>query len=286
MKRSTVAVLLASAVLLCLPGQLAAQAPAAGGDAITHELRLNDGSRMFGRVAAESAEEVVFETHSGVMLTTRRDQIASLRRVEGELHRGEFRPADPNHTRLFFGPTGRALPRGQVYFGVYEFLLPFVQVGVTDRISVGGGTPLVFFFDEEGFDRPFWLTPKVQVFNGQTVQASVGVFQGFGGGSSAGIAYGVVTGGSKIGSVTGGVGVAYNSDGDRTVIMMAGGDRQVTRNVKLVTENYVWQSGAGIVSGGVRFFGERMSADVALGVPIGGDAGGFAFPVVNFVYLF
>ena len=58
------------------------------------------------------------------------------------------------------------------------------------------------------------------------------------------------------------------------------------RRVKLVTENYVWQSGAGIVSAGVRFFGERMSADVALGVPVGGDAGGFAFPVVNFVYLF
>lgn len=278
---------LLASVLLSLPASSSAQAPRDADAAVTHELRLKDGSRMFGRITAESDAEVVFETHAGVVVTTRRDQIASLRRVEGELRDGEFRPVDPNHTRLFFGPTGRALPRGQVYFGVYEFVLPFVQVGVTDRISIGGGTPLIFFFDDDdGFDRPFWITPKVQVFGGERVQASVGVFQGFGGGMSAGIAYGVVTGGSKAGSVTGGAGLAYNSDGDRTVVVMAGGDRQVGRHVKLVTENYVWQSGTGIISAGVRFFGDRLSADVALGMPVGEDGGGFAFPVVNFVYVF
>ena len=285
MKQTIVPVLLALA-LFSVPGPSLAQSAMASDESVTHELRLKDGSRMFGRVTAESAGEVVFETHSGVTVTTSREHIASLRRVEGELRNGEFRPADPNHTRLFFGPTGRALPRGQVYFGVYEFVLPFVQVGVTDRFSIGGGTPLVFFFEEEGFDRPFWITPKFQVFSGGRVQASVGVFQGFGGGTSAGIAYGVVTGGSKTASLTGGLGLAYSADGDRNVIVMAGGDRQVGRHVKLVTENYVWQSGSGIVSGGVRFFGERMSADVALGVPVGEGVGGFAFPVVNFVYVF
>ena len=36
---------------------------------------------------------------------------------------------------------------------------------------------------------------------------------------------------------------------------------------------------------GVRFFGDRLSADVALGVPVGlGET--FAFPVINFVYNF
>lgn len=273
-------------VLFSAAAPIGAQAADGAEPTVTHELRLKDGSRMFGRVRAESETDVVFETYSGVTVTMRREQIASLRPVEGQLRNGEFRPADPNDTRLFFGPTGRALPRGQVYFGVYEFLLPFVQVGVTDRISIGGGTPLVFFFEDEGFDRPFWITPKVQVFGGRRVQASVGAFQGFGGGTSAGIAYGVVTGGSRTGSVTGGLGVAYSADGDRTVIMMAGGDRQVGRHVKLVTENYVWQSGNGIVSAGVRFFGERLSADVALGVPVGEEMGGFAFPVVNFVYVF
>lgn len=38
-------------------------------------------------------------------------------------------------------------------------------------------------------------------------------------------------------------------------------------------------------TGGVRFFGERLSADLGLAVPLGaGEL--FAFPVVNFVYVF
>ena len=66
---------------------------------------------------------------------------------------------------------------------------------------------------------------------------------------------------------------------------LVGGERRASRHVAFVTENYIWKGGQGIVSGGVRFFGERLSADVGLGVPLGtGDR--FALPVVNFVYVF
>lgn len=275
------AVLALSVVPTCATAQTADPLAAP----VTHELRLRDGSRVYGRVETESAAEVVFDTASGVRLTARRDQILSLRKVEGRFVDGEFQTADPNTTRLFFGPTGRSLPKGQTYLGVYEFLLPFVQVGVTDRFSIGGGTPLVFGFGEDGFDRPFWITPKLQVFNGRLAQVSVGAFQGFGNGASAGIAYGVATVGGLAGSMTGGVGVAYDDAGDRSYVIMVGGDRPVRRNMKFVTENYVWGSGTGIISAGVRFFGERMSADLALATPIG-DGGGFVLPVVNFMYLF
>ena len=47
----------------------------------------------------------------------------------------------------------------------------------------------------------------------------------------------------------------------------------------------MWKEGHGIASGGVRFFGERLSADLALAFPIGANEF-FGFPVVNFVYLF
>jgi hypothetical protein len=279
-------VLILSALLSTFGADLAwAQPLPAGEPVVTYELRLRDGSRAFGRVASETETEVVFETASGVLLRAERAQIVSLRRVDGEFRDGEFLPADPNATRLFFGPTGRSLPKGQVYLGVYEFLMPFVQVGVTDRFSLGGGTPLVFGFDDDGFDRPYWVTPKLQVYNGRKAQVAVGAFQGFGGGSSAGIAYGVVTTGGATGSLTGGAGIAYSDSGDRGAVVMVGGDRQIRRNMKFVTENYIWKSGNGVVSGGVRFFGERLSADLALAVPVG-YGGGFVLPVVNFVYLF
>ena len=285
MNPTTAAILLAIAVSIW-PHQLAAQTAVPSEPLVTHELRLHDGSRAYGRISSESDTEVVFETASGVMLTPRRDQIVSLRPVKGLLRDGEFQPADPNNTRLFFGPTGRSLPKGQTYLGVYEFLMPFVQVGVTDRFSIGGGTPLVFGFEDDGLDRPFWVTPKLQVFNGRRAQVAIGVFQGFGGGASAGIAYGVATTGGAAGSITGGVGLAYDDDGDRAAVVMVGGDRPMRRNMKFVTESYVWGSGNGIVSAGVRFFGDNLSADLALAAPIGDELGGFVFPVVNFVYLF
>ena len=43
---------------------------------------------------------------------------------------------------------------------------------------------------------------------------------------------------------------------------MIGGERQFRRNMKLITENYLWKGGQGVVTGGVRFFGERLSADI------------------------
>ena len=258
-------------------------AQVAEGRAEVHELVLRDGSRLFGSIERETDTEVVFRTHSGATVTARRVDIVSLKLVKGRVEQGEFLRTDMHRSRLFFAPTGRSLEKGQVSVGVFEFLAPFVQVGVTDRFSVGGGTPLVIGLDE-GY-RPFWFTPKYQVINAQKFQAAVGVLQVVTtDGDSAGIAYGVSTFGNSDNALTVGGGVAYASD-DRGGVVMVGGEGRVRNNLKLITENYVWSGGDGILSGGVRFLGERLSADLALAFPIGtGDF--FAFPVVNFVYVF
>ena len=176
------------------------------------------------------------------------------------------------------------MARGQTYLGVYEFLMPFVQIGVTDRVSIGGGTPLLFGFDDG--DRPFWITPKVQIVKSSSTDVAVGVFQVFNGsGDGGGVACAVSTSGTARGSFTIGGGMAYGNSGGRSGMVMVGGERQVRRNLKLMSENYLWKDGNGVASAGVRFFGERLSADLALGFPIGSDEF-FAFPIVNFVYVF
>lgn len=191
--------------------------------------------------------------------------------------------ADPNPTRLFFGPTARPLARGAVYLGVYEVVIPFVQVGVTDRISVGGGTPLVF---GGGGQRPFWFTPKVTVVARERTQASVGVMHIANvDGDSLGIGYGVVTVGTRDSAITIGGGLAYSRYGDTSPpIVMVGGEHRVHRNVKLVSENYV-TDGGGIASAGVRFMSGKLSADLALAAPIGVDEV-VVFPMVNVVWAF
>lgn len=270
-----------------LPGEAGAGVPAPESveqEITLYELVLRDGSRLYGTIEREDSSEVVFKTQSGASVTAGRADIQTLRKVTGTLAKGEFMPPDPNATRLFFAPTGRSLRRGQTYLGVYEFVMPFVQVGVTDRFSIGGGTPLVFGLDEG--ERPFWITPKLQIAKTSSTDVAVGVLHAFNaGGDGGGVAYVVGTSGTSRGSFTAGGGLAYGNDGGRSGIVMLGGERQLRRNLKVMSENYIWKNGNGVASGGVRFFGERLSADLAIGFPIGTDEF-FAFPIVNFVYLF
>ena len=265
------------------PPAIVIAVPAAGE---TQQLELKDGTRAIGRVESTNGERFTFRTVSGVAMEVDRAMVQAIGPVTGHLVNGEFWPADPNPTRLFFAPTGRSLKRGESYFGVYEILLPFVQYGITDRLSIGGGTPLVFGSN----DLPFWVTPKVQIYKARSTEVSLGVLHFFNVGDyNLGIAYGVVTTGSADSAVTVGAGYAYErsgEDGDDggSPLVMVGGERRVSRRIKLVTENYVFNDG-GLVSGGVRFLGERLSVDLGLVSPIG--VGEFvAVPIINFVWKF
>lgn len=249
------------------------------------ELVLRDGTRAAGRVERIEGGRVLFRTTAGAEISVETGQIAAVRSLAGEMAGGEYRRADPNPTRLFFGPTARSVPAGTGYLGVFEILLPFVQVGLTDRFSLGGGTPLIF---GEETAHPFWLTPKVQLLRTGRTQAAVGAFwlanvdDGTGG-----VVYGVVTRGRADAAITVAAGYALATDMDDAeggAVLLLGGERRVSRGLKLITENYLW-SGGGLAGAGIRLLGERLSADLGLVAPLGVGAA-FAFPVVNFVWRF
>lgn len=252
---------------------------------VTQELALRDGTRAIGRVESVADGHVVFRTTAGVMMEVSADQVLSVRLVRGTVVAGVFRPADPNPTRLFFGPTGRSTAAGSGYVGVYQIALPFVQVGVTDRFSVGAGTPLFF---GGGSEHPFWVTPKLQVVSTPRAQAAVGVMHFLNvDEGNLGVAYGVATFGGADSALTAGAGYAYETSSgaiDGAAVGMIGYEHRISRRAKFVTENYVF-SGGGFSMAGLRFLGERLSADLGLVVPIGSDTF-FVFPMVNFVWQF
>lgn len=251
---------------------------------VVHELKLNDGSALIGRVESVAGGRFVFRTTSGVAMTIETATVRSLKPFTGRVVNGELWHDDPNPTRLFFTPTGRSLKTGEAYFGVYEILLPFVQVGITDRFSIGAGTPLIF----GGVEHPFWVTPKVQLMETRSTAMSAGVMHFFNiDDASIGIAYGVVTQGNTDHAVTVGLGYSYARSDDEDAgsgVLMLGGERRVSRRIKLVTENYVFKGG-GFVSGGLRFFGEKLSADIGLVAPLFEDDT-FVFPMINIVRKF
>jgi hypothetical protein len=250
-------------------------------EGLTQRLTLTDGSQIYGRVESKEADAIVFRSVSGVAITVTPSDILDLRVVAGRIVSGEFLPVDSHNTRLLFAPTARSLRRGEGYVGFYEAVLPFVQVGVTDRFSMGGGTPLFF---GGGGSRPLWLTPKLQVLAHEKAQAAIGVIHFHFDDVDGGIGYGVTTLGPAEKATTLGVGYAYSSEDGGSPILMIGGEYRATRRIKWITENWIWRGGNGFVSGGIRFLGERLSADVGLVVPLVDEP--FAFPLVSFAWSF
>lgn len=175
--------------------------------------------------------------------------------------RDPLSPEDVSDTRLMIGSTARALGRGEVYVDLLSLFLPSVQVGVSDRVSVGVGTAIIPFVVAPG--RAMWFTPKVQVYRGQRTQAAIGLIHSAVFGVQGGLAYGVITRGSSDAAVTVGLGVPYvggRVDGSRPSTLI-GGERRVNARVKLVTENYVMR-GLTMFSGGVRVVRQRRTVDV------------------------
>jgi hypothetical protein len=67
-------------------------------------------------------------------------------------------------------------------------------------------------------------------------------------------------------------------------VLMLGGSTRVSRHTSLITENYVYSGNASnaFVSYGVRFFGEKLSVDLAFVNVLGRDSHPI-FPGIPFV---
>ncbi len=104
--------------------------------------------------------------------------------------------------------------------------------------------------------------------------------------SSLGILYGVSTFGSLDHSFTFGLGYGYVEDelADKPMIVL-GGETRTSRSVSLVTENWIVpELDNPIISFGLRFFGEKLSADFAIIFPMEEEV--TIFPYIDFVYKF
>ena len=77
-------------------------------------------------------------------------------------------------------------------------------------------------------------------------------------------------------------------DTAENAILLLGGETQMSNSVKLLTENWIpLDADIANLSFAIRFFGEKLAADLGFISPVGSDMEGFPFiPMVNFVYNF
>lgn len=257
-------------------------------------IRLRDGSSIVGRVVAATPDTVRFASAVGT-LTIPREYVTELREVERSAVRsGEVWVANPNATRLLFAPTGRMLAKGEGYFNdTYLFFLN-VQGGITSRFTLGGGLSIVPF--GEFSDNVFFVTPKVGVVASPKFNLAIGGLAGYVGGladegetANLGVLYAVGTFGSPDASVTIGTGLAYaGGQFADTPVAMLGAEKRIGRRVSFVTENYLLpnEEVPSILSYGLRFFGEKLSVDLALWNMPGEDAVFPGIPYVAFSVVF
>jgi hypothetical protein len=289
-------------VALLLAAPLAvAQVPAD----TTHleRIELVDGSTLVGVVIAETATDLTLRTSGGLEVTVPLGQVRRRVSFAGRIEGGRVVVYDPNRTRLLFTPTARALGAGEGYLAVYQIFLPFVAFGITDEVSLAGGTVLF----PEAFGRVLYLAPKATLIDRGDLAVAIG---GIGFGvfmdderTTFGLGYGVVTYGGLERSVTAGAGFAF-AEGDVAsgAVLTLGGELQLSNSVKLLTENYLipfresYYDGRvrertryePVLSAGVRFFGQRLAVDLAgiTSPELIGDSTFPFFPWVGFAYNF
>lgn len=250
-------------------------------------LTTRDGSVRIGQILGLSDKSVRFGTRIDETFIPY-EEIKSIRTVpRSSMRKGEYWAENSNSTRLFFGPTGRMLKKGQGYFADHYIFFPTVVVGITDNVTMGGGMSV--FPGVGPSNQIFSFTPKIGVKAGEDLHLAAGAlmmrWSWEGDPESVGIFYGVATYGSPDGSLTVGMGYGYeNGNLAERPMVMIGGEKRLSRRTAFVTENWLIPGAdQPLISYGVRFIGEQITVDFALLNTIGEGASLPGVPYIDFV---
>ena len=291
-----------SAPPLPSPAQ-AAEVPGAG--IVT--VRLKDGSSLRARIVAEDESGLKIVTAGGMAMEIKRASVARIERGGEDTPR----PSDSNYTRLLFSTTGRPLGKGEGYFSDHYVIFPGVAYGLTDNISVGGGLSVVPGLGLS--DQLYYGTARVGKQFSEGVAVSGGALVARGGDGETetlGLGFVMATFGKPDKSLTVGGGVArtvseeyygeytergwqgnFSNKAYYTPVVMVGGTARLSPRLALVSENWLvlsedFRLSEQLFAVGVRFLGDRLTADV--GVVLVGELldDGFPLPWLSVTYHF
>lgn len=234
---------------------------------------LRDGMKFFATIVEKHPDEYVFETQYFGTITASFGEIRYLKEVENRLRQNDYWIPNPHDSRLFFGPTGRGIPKGEGYWQNIYGYINGINYGVSDNFSIG---TTFFLFPGLALENSIYaFTPKISLPIAKNVNMAAGVLYASYFGDQFGIIYGAGTIGGKHDHVTLGLGYTFlNTEVNKTPVFMFGGVKRVSNRISLMSENYLasWTEGqtpsefktsAGGGLYGVRFIWPRTSLDLA-----------------------
>lgn len=201
---------------------------------------------------------------------------------------------NPTDTRLFLAPTARMLKKGKGYFQDIDIFVVTANYGITDNISIGALGSIVPFI---GLDKQvFAVMPKFGIEVAKNINVAASVLYVASSTNSIGqfgMGYVAGTYGNSDKNVTLGLGSGlYNGNGRilSSSVVIVGGMYRVGEYISILSENWLIISNGLIVvpSLGIRFFGEKLSADLGVfSFPnLGGSSSFVPIPYIDFVFSF
>src|SRR5437867_1194492 len=293
----SLAVLMTTALLLGMAHGAPAEEPFPAPPTVS--VSLEDGRTFVGTIVQEEVSHVTLWTRAGIEVRIPRSSIASITPVlvpaRGFLRR------DPHDSRLLFAPTGRPLRKGDGYFSDHYVLFPGVTYGVTDGLSVSAGASVVPAVGLS--DQLLFASARVAHQASEHLALSAGALYAAGAGEGAALVFGVGTVGGPERSLTVGLGFGgTKTEGGYpdyrrrfrwrdAPIVMVGGNVPLSNSGALVSENWLllgrnFELSRQPFGLALRFFGDRISADV--GVIFVGEVlkEGLPIPWLSFSYHF
>ncbi|KAA9340303.1 hypothetical protein [Adhaeribacter soli] len=226
---------------------------------------LSNGMKFFGTVAEKRASEYVFNTEYFGTITATFGNIRYMKEVENRLKSGYYWVPNPHDSRLYFGPTGRGIPRGEGYVQTIYGYLNSINYGITDNISIGSTFLLMPFLPLE--NNIFALTPKISFPTTENTNVAGGVlFVNFLE-EQFGLLYSAGTYGNKSDHITAGIGFAFfNGNVSSTPLVMLGGVKRMSNRLAFMSENYILSVPGDRTYGfglyGLRFIWPRTNLDL------------------------
>lgn len=172
---------------------------------------------------------------------------------------------DVTVSRLFVGPTARSIPEDKGYINLAEIIMPNFGYGITDEIMVRGGfTP----FTVSGRVLYFGLASLQVAQYGDLLISGGIILTDFTGAArhweSALYGYGVVSYGNDVAAIHAGFGGGYSGSRESSsAVFMVGGEWQVARTTKIISENWiVSETGSAAFSLGLRIFGRSLAGEL------------------------
>ncbi len=249
------------------------------------KITTSDGSTFQGQVLRENDKKIVLKHKVGIF-SIYKNEIKKMK---------PYDPADktslwfsnPNENRMFVMPTARMLEAGEGYYQNMYVLISSMSIGITDFITASMGVSMI---PAIGLDNQLLFgslkagTELAEKFHGAAGVTFLNVEN-----EQSTFSYGMLTYGSPDYQLSVGYGTSLGSDGidNQTNLLILGGEARLSEHIAIASENWVGEEQ--IISYGIRFFGEKVSADLAFFRPLNElvDAfGPLGIPYVDFVYFF